>query len=70
MKPAYHPTHYSKRITEAILSVYDNADFDDKQKINKLTNPLMDHCKGMSREGSIEVLGKIGIWLAQDNKKL
>ena len=69
MKPAYSPHHYHAKITDAILSAYDNADFLEKVNLNKLTNPLIDRCPRMSREMAIEALGKCGIWLARNQIK-
>ena len=77
MKPKYNPTHGSKIITAAILDVYDNADFADKQKLDKLTKPLMKRCGGISKKGALEILGKVGIfecgkvvkWLAENRIK-
>ena len=60
-KKNYAPTDDHKCITSAILSVYDDADFTDKRILNKITSPVMNHCKGMSREMAVELIGKIGI---------
>jgi len=57
----YSITPDSRLITKAILSAYDNADFLEKQAMNKLTDPLMNAVKGLTREGALELVGKVGI---------
>lgn len=65
MKPSYKQSKFGKRATDAILSAYDDMTWREKDYMNKLTNPLMNRCKGMSREGAIELVGKLGIVLAK-----
>ena len=53
MKPWYNPSPFCDRVTKAILAVYDNADFSEKEALNRLTSPLMMCCKNggqMSRK--------------------
>jgi hypothetical protein len=73
MKPDYNPSPFCRRVTNVILAVYDNADWREKEALNKLTKPLMMKIKEsknqMSREMALEVIGKIGIVLAKNNQK-
>ena len=72
MKPQYNPSPFCDRVTKAILAVYDNVDFSEKEALNRLINPLMMCCKNggqMSRKMALEAIGKIGIVLTQDNQK-
>jgi len=69
MKPDYSPSPFCKRVNKAILAVYDNADWREKEALNKLTNPLMMKCNQMSREMALEVIGKIGMTMAKNKQK-
>ena len=59
----YTQTEQGQKVTEAILQAYDNMTFSEQQEMNKLTNPLINACQGLSREGALEVVGKIGVVL-------
>lgn len=59
-----------KKYTRAILRAYDKLSVEEKEKINELSNPLMNRCKGMSREMAIECLGKLGIFLVRGKHAL
>ena len=69
MKPSYRQSKFGKRETKAILSAYKDLTYREREYMNKLTNPLIDKCRGLSREGALETVGKIGIVLANNIKK-
>ena len=54
---------------EAILRAYDDMTYSEKMELNKLTNPLMNKLKQVSREGALEIIGKIGIVLASEKSE-
>lgn len=54
---------------EAILRAYDDMTFGEKMELNKLTNPLMNKLNQVSREGALEIIGKIGIVLASEKSQ-
>jgi len=64
----YKQSKESEVNTEAILIAYDALTYREKESLNKLTNPLMKRCNGLSREGAIEIIGKLGIVLANNGR--
>ena len=59
----YKQSKRGKQVTDAILRAYDDMTFSEKMELNKLTNPLMNRLNQVSREGALEIIGKIGIVL-------
>lgn len=57
----YTQTERGRKVTEAILQAYDKLTYSEQLELNKLTNPLINTCQGLSREGALEIVGKIGI---------
>lgn len=68
MKPSYRQSKFGERATGAILSAYDDMTWREKDYMNKLTDPLINKCRGMSREGALEIIGKLGIVLANNGR--
>ena len=65
MKPSYRQSKFGIRETKAILSAYKDLTYREQEYMNKLTDPLMNKCRGLSREGALELIGKLGIVLAK-----
>jgi hypothetical protein len=53
-------------VNEMIMDWYDNLTYSEQQDILRMTNPIMNACDRMTREGAIEVLVKTA--LAQMDK--
>ena len=66
---SYKQSERGGQVTEAILRAYDDMTFGEKMEINKLTNPLMNNLNQVSREGALEIIGKIGIVLASEKSQ-
>jgi hypothetical protein len=48
-------------VNEMIMNWYDNLTYSEQQDILRMTNPIMNACDHMTREGAIEVLVKTAL---------
>ena len=69
MRTKYFQTQQGTRETDAILQVYDDADYLERVALNKLTDALMNRVRGLGRESALEVVGKISMLLARKSKQ-
>ena len=70
MKSKYCQTQQGTRETDAILQVYDEADYLERVALNKLTDALMNKVRGLGRESALEVVGKIAILMARKSSRI
>ncbi len=54
--------------TESVISAYDKLDYEEKKKIKNYSKILINGCSKLSENGAIELLGKIGMLLAKEDK--
>ena len=69
MKTKYCQTQQGIRETDAILQVYDDADYLEKVALNKLTDALMNKVSGLGRESALELAGKVGLLLVRKSSR-
>ncbi len=61
-------TNISEMKTDSIMSVYSVLEYEEKMRIKRYAKILSDGCSRLSENGAIELLGKIGMLLAEKGK--
>jgi len=61
MPKALTAKQYQQMKTDACMDAFDKMNYSEQQVIIKLANILQAKCPRLSREGALEILGKMGM---------